>query len=619
MNIRRIAVLAMNPWSDPGRFQPFSYGAYRNATAVIADGALGDIDVRVFDTHGWPLDRWVEEVLAFDPDVVACSAYIWSTPTFYALAQALRGRAPNVRIVFGGPSARPELFALPPYPAATACIDALVIGEGEATFPDLIRAWRAGEPTASVPGLAVPSGRGFVRTAARPQIESLDDIPTPHRMGLAPRGVTAHLEAFRGCPLSCMFCQWGVQDGRRALSAESMTAELRAFKASDATGLYLVDAGLNLNAKAFKALQQAEAEVGFIQDTELACEVYPAHLNQEHLDFMASTRTYAGLGLQSLDDGLLKTLERPFSRKRFERVVRDISDVAQTHVELIVGLPGDTPEQFRRTFAQVRELPCSVRLFHCLVLPDALLTRAPAEYALDFDPITLEMRSCLGWSEEDLLRTFDFLTEEAEKHGGTWSRFFPRSVEESDLEHHIGMPLGSSMWAFPNAAHEAAHAGRGGRKRSAFVPEISHQERPSTPPVVKEPPPPAPAPAPPPPLVAKDGFTTLPPGARTARLLRGVAKRCAPGRWTQRAVALGDDALRVEYALPDGAGFVVCIARSGGPERCYAERGGLRFWYEDMPEGEARQLDLFVQLVVAAARRVALFSADAPSRPGAPA
>jgi hypothetical protein len=253
-----------------------------------------------------------------------------------------------------------------------------------------------------------------------------------------------------------MFCQWGVQDGRRAMSAESMTAELRAFKESEATGLYLVDAGLNLNNRAFKALQKAEAEVGFIRDTELACEVYPAFLNSDHLDFMANTRTYAGLGLQSLDGGLLKTMERPFNRKKFERVVRDISDVAQTYVELIVGLPGDTPEQFRRTFEQVRQLPCSVRLFHCLVLPDALLTRAPASYKMDFDPITLEMRSCLGWSAAELAAEVARLDAMVAERNGMYTTVWPLP-HTGERRFEPGQPVGTPLWMFPNHSHEDHH------------------------------------------------------------------------------------------------------------------------------------------------------------------
>ena len=79
-----------------------------------------------------------------------------------------------------------------------------------------------------------------------------------------------------------------------------------------------------------------------------------------------------------------------------------LSSVAHTTAGLILGLPGDSPASFRDTLRRALELPCRIRVYLCLVLPDAFLTRAPPEYAIDFDPITLQMRSCLGWSEAEL-------------------------------------------------------------------------------------------------------------------------------------------------------------------------------------------------------------------------
>jgi hypothetical protein len=588
VNIRRIAVLAMNPWSSPGTFQPFSYGSYLIAASVIGRPEFEGVDVRVFDTHGWFLDRWVDEILAYEPDVVACSSYVWSTPTFYTLASTLRARAPQVKIVFGGPSARPELFALPPYAHATACIDALVVGEGEETFPDLLRAWQSGRSLAGVAGLAIPVGNRFVRNPKRTVIPNLDDIVSPYELGLVPPGVTAQLEPFRGCPMSCVFCQWGGEaDGRRSMSAHGVTEEFRRFKRNKATGLYLVDAGINLNKRAFRAIAEAEAETGFIRDTHLTCEIYPAFLEEEHLELLRSTRSQVGLGLQSLDGSLLKQLERPFDRTRFEKVVESVCDAAQTTIELIVGLPGDSPEQFRHTLEQVRRLPCSVRVYHCLVLPDALLTRAPAEYRLDFDPITLEMRSCLGWSREDLLRTFDFLTEEVEKHGGTLMRYFPRPVEATHLEFYLGHPVGSSMWLFPNHTHEATHRTRHPTTRSAIVNEFAR-------PVAK-----------PHPAIHAD--------SRLARLVQRVAARSTAGSWTVGNIGLMERQVRVEVAS-EGRAFAVAFTSEAQRREAYATKHGLAFWHEEMPTDENPRFDAFIDLLADAGQRIDLFHSGAPLR-----
>jgi hypothetical protein len=152
---------------------------------------------------------------------------------------------------------------------------------------------------------------------------------------------------------------------------------------------------------------------------------------------------YAGIGLQSLDTEVLRNVDRPFSEERFNRVVHDVASIVpDCTVEVILGLPGDSPDGFKRTIEKVRKLPVSIRVFHCLVLPSALMTRAPASFELKYDPFTLQIISCRGWSRDDLESTRNWLDEVASSedgdipHGGTWKFLRPglrtdtRNVEE---------------------------------------------------------------------------------------------------------------------------------------------------------------------------------------------
>jgi hypothetical protein len=58
------------------------------------------------------------------------------------------------------------------------------------------------------------------------------------------------------------------------------------------------------------------------------------------------------------------------------------------------------------------------------VLPSALMVRAPAHYAMDYDPVSLKMRSCLGWAEAALAREADYVSARAELEGGRSGEFF---------------------------------------------------------------------------------------------------------------------------------------------------------------------------------------------------
>jgi coproporphyrinogen III oxidase-like Fe-S oxidoreductase len=138
---------------------------------------------------------------------------------------------------------------------------------------------------------------------------------------------------------------------------------------------------------------------------------------------------YLGIGLQSIDPEVLKGLQRPFDQRRLDTVVRQVCDVAKAELQVIFGLPGDTPAGFRRTLEVARSMPVSVRAYGCLVLPDAFMTRSKPEWNVRYDPVSLRMTSCLGWSEEALAETRAWITEEAHSAGGKAGNYwwwFPR-------------------------------------------------------------------------------------------------------------------------------------------------------------------------------------------------
>ncbi len=367
--------------------------------------------------------------------MIGASAYVWSFALFVEVAERLKRRRPEVTIVLGGPSARPAMFALEPYRARRFAVDALVLGEGEDIFARIVAlAARGADALAAVPGLALPSPDGFSRTGEATLVDGLDGLASPYEMGLVRRGFSAHLESFRGCPLSCSFCQWGDAAGNsRVFSRDYLIRELTAIRALGLGEALLVDAGLNLNLRAFRNLAAAEREVRVLRDIGLHFEVYPSHLTDEHLAFLADIKLRGiGLGLQSYDKEVLRRMQRPFDEERFELVARQLHDLGgDVTIEIIVGLPGDSPDSLLRTLDRARALPCNVRAYHCMVLPDALMTRAPAWADMDFDPDTLLMRRCAGWSEGELRRTGDRLTALCDEGGG-WSQgtfwFFPNEA-----------------------------------------------------------------------------------------------------------------------------------------------------------------------------------------------
>lgn len=436
--LERIALLCLTPEIDAdengGETLP-TYGIHRIQAALLDAPALNGVEVRVFDAGKDDVDAYLEYVEEFKPQLVGVSLFVWSTPCMIRVAREVRKRFPETLIVFGGPSARTALLDLEAYRNASDYVDVLVTREGEGVIALLADAYakhgsrRTGfhEKLASIPGLKIVSGSDWIDTGVSLETGGLDRISSPYQMGLMRYGEIGYLETFRGCPMSCMFCEWGEKDIQAGVfSTEYLVRELEALSALGAPSTFNVDAGLNLNARAFDNLAAAERQVGHLKNTGLWCEIYPSKIKDKHLEFLDECGpSYLGVGLQALDKDLLKRLERPFGGEKFEHAIKQLKDVnCGVEVQIIFGLPTDEPEGFLRTLSYARELGVGVRAYHCLVLPDALLTRGKKEWEMEFAPDTLAMKRCVGWTEQQIQTMREHLTSVSQECGGTYGGYW---------------------------------------------------------------------------------------------------------------------------------------------------------------------------------------------------
>ncbi|MFN7941321.1 MAG: cobalamin-dependent protein [Thermoanaerobaculia bacterium] len=429
--IRKLTLVGMSPplakpenpalaWDFP------SYGLYRVRASLAAAPGLADLEISTLELPMLDAQEVAERILAERADLVGFSVYLWSFPTLLEAARRLRRADPALSLIFGGPSAEPPMCQLPPHRDSAAVLDALVLGEGEIAIRELL-ADRQPDPARwrSIPGLALPADGTWRRTPPRPLNTRLDELPSPAAMGILPRRTVTYLETFRGCPMSCSFCEWGVMESGTLFSREYLERELAAIAELEPTVIFQLDAALNLNHHAFRNLAAAEREVGCLKRNGLIALFYPSLVRDEHFEFLAGVRNvFLTVGLQSLDEQVLSAVDRRVQRDKFERIVRDVialPNVRSMAVELILGLPTDSPEKFRSSLEQVLELGVAVRVYKCLVLPNGLMTRAPSEQAVRFDATSLLLTSSSGWSERALAEEQERLTRLADGTPGAYT------------------------------------------------------------------------------------------------------------------------------------------------------------------------------------------------------
>ena len=422
---RRIALMCIDPAEDEGVLS-LNYSTRKLIAALQSAPAIEGLDVHLVESCSKHPEEFLQRLEEIEPDIVGAAAYVWSLPTFAQVTREWKRRRPHCTVIYGGPSARLRMLRHAPFADAPEHVDAFVDGDGEQILREIVcLADRSRESLSTIPGLMVSTGSGWRLSGERGQSIDLSSFESPYVMGLLDRQETGLLETYRGCPFTCSFCQWGdAKKLERTFSAEYIAGDLNALAGLDAKGAALVDAGLNLNPLAFRNLAQAEKEVGFFRERNFYCEVYPSKLTREHIDFLDGVQAdRISVGLQSFDPDVLDVIQRNFEEENFRRVVHTLAGIAnKVTVEIILGLPGDKPSSFLNTLDRVMDLPCETRVFHCLVLPDALMDRAPADADMVYDSSTLQMKSCRGWSEAELAKMGERLDRRAEELGGVAMR-----------------------------------------------------------------------------------------------------------------------------------------------------------------------------------------------------
>jgi radical SAM superfamily enzyme YgiQ (UPF0313 family) len=204
------AVLVVPPFDDtyPGANSPLGDRLGVGYLAAALRRAGIETEVIHCPIENLSASACAERVVAGAPRLVGLSTLFSDTDVVgaVALAQALKARRPDLPVVIGG---YPVAFTAQDILHAFPQVDAVALGEGEATWCDLAQQVLAQKDWQAAPGLAVRRNGQPVLNAPRPSIGELDTLPFPARdiLHLLPpnqRFVT--MNTSRGCYHRCAFC-----------------------------------------------------------------------------------------------------------------------------------------------------------------------------------------------------------------------------------------------------------------------------------------------------------------------------------------------------------------------------------------------------------------------------
>lgn len=286
------------------------------------------------------------------PDVVGITT---TTPTFESVtkvAEDIKYVDKDIKIVIGGP----HVTALPQEAIKEDCFDIGVIGEGEITFLELVKAFKKDTSLKKVNGIVYKEKGKIKFTKPREFIKDLDSIPFPARHLLPPlkdyhptpasyrKLPLGVLMTSRGCPYQCTFCDRAVfGTSYRFRSAKNVVNEIEELiNKYGAKELKFFDDTFTLDKKRlyeiFDLMKERDIKIGW------CCLTRVNHVTKEMLQRMKNAGCWQILyGLESGDDRMLQLLKKGATVAQNEQAVKWAHEVGlSVRADFIMGTPGDT-------------------------------------------------------------------------------------------------------------------------------------------------------------------------------------------------------------------------------------------------------------------------------------
>jgi len=344
-----------------------------------------------------------------EPEFLGFSLYLWNSERSLHLAREVKRRSPHTRVLIGGPEVGPDNAFILQQTGA----DIAVTGEAEDTFARVMSALVEGRSADGIPGVALRGPLGFNAFAPQPAANfPLTDYPSPYLADLVPVDPerSTYVETVRGCRSHCTFCFYPRSSSvLRVLDVEKSAALIAALRDRGAREVVFLDPTFNHRPE-FEPLLDALIRENAARALSFFAEIRAEGLTAEQ----ARKLKQAGfdrleIGLQSVNRETLKRVRRGGSPEKVAETARMLhGEGIELLVDLIVGLPGDTPEDVLRgmDFLDANGLAGEAQVFPLSLLPGTAMRATAGHDGVAFDAAPpYRVRRTATFSEEALLGT----------------------------------------------------------------------------------------------------------------------------------------------------------------------------------------------------------------------
>lgn len=410
-------LLAMDSLILPQSPKYFALGLFVLKRAVETQEDLAGVEVEVLERS--VLDPDYEAlVVGGEHDIVGFSCQCWNLERSMELARRIKERRPNTTVVFGGHSAiyeKDRVLEQAPW------VDAIATGEGEVAFPSLVRAVRDGSPLEGVPGIC---------TRTKPQAPMLAPVAEPPLPFVKPleQPLSEYycMETMRGCAFECNYCTWWVGPRRvRYYSEEYHRANIRHALDSGYRKAWIMDAAINFADGPLERLARSVRAEDPGKNLKFWYFVQWSQFRDSQMpSFEALGADTIHIGLETSNKDLLASVRRPWDEAKVRHCVKSLSSIGRPVVDVILGMPGDTVDGFKRTLDFAASLDVNVLCFRLMLYPGSDFHRRREELGLKMRPGLMPYVAETPTFKADELDRITELVEQMSYFDPTSQRYF---------------------------------------------------------------------------------------------------------------------------------------------------------------------------------------------------
>ncbi|MCK5081322.1 MAG: radical SAM protein [Candidatus Omnitrophica bacterium] len=356
-------------------------------------------------------EAMAEDILSQKPDLVGFSVNVWNFEETKNVRKIIKDRNSNIKVILGGPMVPDDVESNKKMLASDLSIDALIRGEGEIAFRQLLRFYLKKEDISNIPNAALRKGGEIFINTTTASLKDLSKLPSPYLSGDVriydnATGVLA-LETSRGCINNCAYCHYHGGERPKFFNIKKIKQELELFKSKGFNGqIYVVDPLLNFNKGWFKRVITIMGDFDFKISLELRLEL----IDDEMIELL--TKIYkldCSVGLQSINPVALKDVTRSTDIEKCRKVIlKMVKSRIDTGIGLILGLPGDNYETFKKTIDWV--VYCKVprvNISDLVLIPNSGLEKAAQKFKIKCNKQNIVL-SNYTFSEEDMVKASHF-------------------------------------------------------------------------------------------------------------------------------------------------------------------------------------------------------------------